>query len=85
MQSVSTLFMAMTAIAQKVRAAGEKIMTECEKVKQNNEAIDDIDSLLWILEGVVEKPLCLDSVTSDMKDCCVSALGTRTMEHPLVV
>ena len=79
-QSIATLFMAMTAVAQRVKSKAETMIAECQNLKDNGLSIDN---LLETLQKVAEKPSCLDSVTGEIKRFCLEAVETR--RHPLFI
>lgn len=77
-QSIATLFLAMTAVAQQVRSKAEAMIAKCQQLKDDGLTIDD---LLETLRKVAEKPSSLDAVAGEIKQLCLEAVETR--EHPL--
>ena len=77
-QSISTLFLAMTAVAEEVRSKSEAIIVECQKLKDEGFVLD---TLLKALQKVAEKPCSLDAVAADIQGLCLEAVATKT--HPL--
>lgn len=78
MQSISTLFLALTAIAQQVKSKAVRMIAECNTLKDNGRMVD---ALIKSLQQVVEKPSSLESVAEEIKHQTLEAVESK--EHPL--
>lgn len=77
-QSIATLFLAMTAVAQQVKSKAEEMIAECQTLKENGWMVD---GLIISLQQVVEKPSTLDAVADDIKHQTLEAVESK--QHPL--
>ena len=78
MQSISTLFLALTAIAQQVKSKAVRMIAECNTLKDNGRMVD---APIKSLQQVVEKPSSLESVAEEIKHQTLEAVESE--EHPL--
>ncbi|XP_048590524.1 uncharacterized protein LOC125573792 [Nematostella vectensis] len=83
-KSISSLFMAMTAIAQRVSDKAKEMVEYVLKLRNKGESSNDsIDVLLTVLDGVADRPCTLEAATDDIKRLCLKVVGSSA--HPLLV